>query len=988
MSRKECLVSVSKKSYLVLLFIVCLIGMFGVSSAVASHVMENLDRGVVAVRTGNGIFLSWRMFGTDPDSIGFNIYCNSTLVNTSPITGSTNYIDRSGSVNDIYQVVPVLHGIELEAAEPASVWANQYLEIPLQVPPSGTTPAGASYTYSPNDASVGDLDGDGQYEIVLKWDPSNSQDNSVSGYTGNVYLDAYELDGTMLWRIDLGVNIRAGAHYTQFIVYDLDSDGFAEVACRTSDGTIDGIGNAIEDPNADYRRSDGYIFTGPEYLTIFDGMTGAAISNSDFYPNRVNVSQWGDGYGNRCDRFLAGVAYLDGRYPSLIMARGYYGPRGGYSARNEIVAYNWRDGTLEQVWYFKAHTSGPNADYIGQGCHSLSINDVDGDGRDEIVYGSCTIDDDGTGLYTTGLGHGDALHVGDFNQDNGGLEVWQCHEDSPYGASLRNADTGDIIFRFEASDDTGRACAGDITADYSGTEVWASGGVPLSAVYGVNLGSHSNPVNFMVWWDGDLLREFLDSNVISKYKYGTLLTAGGCSSNNSTKSTPCLSVDILGDWREEVIWRTSDNSAIRIYTTTIETSHRLYTLMHDSQYRVSIAWQNTAYNQPPHTSFFLGDHMSYLPVPDIELVDGAVPGEPAVLSEIWSDISGDTVNDLTSSAGYPGSPDTINYISSFEKTADTADNYGTRLRSYLVPPSDGDYIFWIAADESAELWLSSDAFAANAAKIASVSSATEPRLWDILPEQQSVTISLLAGRKYYIELLYKESVGHDHYSVAWQGPNITRQVITSDYLEPWVYIDYLRGDFNSDYVVNQADLADFGVIWLDFDCDYDMSVDFNGDCIINISDFSVIAESWLADIAPQVITKLIQENEDGYIGVFDGSVDNNNADFTGAGFVNTDNAYDQYIEWQVEALADGYCQLQWRYANGASANRTGAVSINGNTQVQNIDFTATGNWTTWDTASPASVMLSEGTNTIRLIAETSSGLANIDWFQITGPVAE
>ena len=980
---RDCVVKKVSISFIVVLFFMLLACCPTVR---ASRIMENLDRGVVAVKTGNGVFVSWRMLGTDPGSIGFNIYRNTAKVNTTIVAGSTNYIDLSGSVNDIYQVVPVLNGIELEASEPTVVWSDQYLEIPLQVPADGVTPAGDSYYYRPNDASVGDLDGDGQYEIILKWDPSNSQDNSKSGYTGNVYLDAYELDGTFLWRIDLGVNIRAGAHYTQFIVYDLDSDGYAEVACRTSDGTIDGVGNVIGDPDADYRRSDGYIFTGPEFLTIFDGMTGTAISNSNFYPNRVNVNQWGDNYGNRCDRFLAGVAYLDGQYPSLIMARGYYGPRSGYSARNEIVAYNWRDGSLEQVWYFKAHTSGPNADYIGQGCHSLSINDVDADGRDEIVYGSCVIDDDGTGLYSTGLGHGDALHVSDFDQDREGLEVWQCQENSPYGATFREAATGEIIFRYTASGDTGRACAGDITSEYSGTEVWASGGVPLSTSYGTNLGSHSNPINFMVWWDGDLLREFLDSNVISKYGHGTLLSAGGCSSNNSTKSNPCLSADILGDWREEVIWRTSDNSALRIYTSTIETSHRLYTLMHDSQYRTSIAWQNTAYNQPPHTSFFLGDHMSVLPVPDIELVGGIVPGVPGILSELWADIAGDTVSSLTSNADYPDNPDVLNYLSSFEQSANTADNYGIRLRSYLVPPADGEYTFWVAADETAELWLSSDAFAENSAMIASVSSAAAPKQWDNSPLQQSVSISLLAGRKYYIELLHKEGSGDDHFAVAWQGPGISRQVITSVYLQPWVYVDYLQGDLNTDFTVDNADLLDLGGLWLDLNCEYGMGIDFNGDCVINIVDFAVIAENWLADIDPQVITKLIQEYKDGYVGVFAGSVDDNNAGFTGTGFVNTDNAVDQYIEWEVEALADGYCEFQWRFANGGSSNRTGSINANGEILVENVDFVSTGSWTAWDTSSSVTVMLSKGINTIRLIAETSSGLANIDWIQITGAV--
>ena len=977
--------NVYRDSFMLLFLLILLVSC--ISPANAARIMENLDRGVVAVNTNNGVFVSWRMLGTEPDSVSYNLYRNQVKVNSNPIIDSTNYLDTSGSVNDIYSVASVFNGVELEVSAAVNVWANQYLEIPLQVPANGTTPSGSSYSYSPNDASVGDLDGDGQYEIVLKWDPSNSQDNSKSGYTGNVYLDAYEFDGTLLWQIDLGINIRAGAHYTQFIVYDLDSDGKAEVACRTSDGTKDGLGEVIGDQTADYRRSDGYIVSGPEYLTIFDGVTGGVLNNSTFYPNRGNsVSEWGDGYGNRCDRFLAGVAYLDGQYPSLIMARGYYGPRSGYSARNEIVAYNWRNGQLDRVWYFKAHTSGPNADYIGQGCHSLSINDVDADGKDEIVYGSCVIDDDGTGLYTTGLGHGDALHVSDFNPETSGLELWMCHEDPPYGASLRNARTGAVIARFTADDDTGRACAGDITASSSGVEMWASGGVPLASSFGSSLGSHSNPINFMVWWDGDLLREFLDSNVISKYQRGTLLTAYNCSSNNSTKSTPCLSADILGDWREEVIWRTSDNTALRIYTTTIETEHRLYTLMHDSQYRTSIAWQNTAYNQPPHTSFFLGSNMQAPPVPDIQLVNGVVPGVPSIYSETWNDVPGDNVSDLKSSTAFPDNPSSYSYLTSFAGSSSGVNNYGKRLKSYLVPKVDGEYTFWIAANDSAELWLSSDAFAVNAELIASVVSATNWQQWDVSPEQQSDTIYLEAGRKYYIELLYKQGTGDDHFAVAWQGPGVDMEVVASEYLQSWYDVDYLQGDLNEDNVVDVYDLEDFCNIWLNENCSYELDIDFNGDCVININDFSVIAENWLTDTAPQNVTIQIQEDEAGFNGVFQGTVDNNNAGFTGSGFANTNNQYDQYIEWEVEALADGYCDLSWRFANGASADRTGTITVNGSTEAVNVSFANTGSWTGWDVSGTTSVMLSKGANTIRLFSETSSGLANIDWIEITGPV--
>ncbi|WP_051109317.1 rhamnogalacturonan lyase family protein, partial [Caldicellulosiruptor sp. F32] len=437
-----------------------------------------------------------------------------------------------------------------------------------------------------------------------KWDPSDSKDNSQAGYTSNVYLDAYKLNGKFLWRIDLGRNIRAGAHYTQFIVYDLDGDGKAEVACKTADGTIDGQGNVIGNPNADWRNSSGYVLSGPEYLTIFEGATGGAIKTVNYIPPRGNVSSWGDSYGNRVDRFLAAVAYLDGKRPSLIMCRGYY-------TKTYIVAWNWQNGDLTKLWQFDTGEikDGYRDDYEGQGNHNLSVADVDNDGKDEIIYGAMAVDDNGAPLYSTKLGHGDAMHVSDINPDRPGLEVWQCHEGST-GASLRDAKTGQILVRVLTSGDCGRALAADVDPRYKGLEVWAAG-VSIRDCKGNVISNATPPYNFAIWWDGDLGRELLDKTYIYEWDYNnnrtnTIFTASGCSSNNNTKATPCLSADIFGDWREEVIFRTSDNNAIRIYTTTTLTNYKIPTLMHNRQYRVSIAWQNVAYNQPPHVSFYLG----------------------------------------------------------------------------------------------------------------------------------------------------------------------------------------------------------------------------------------------------------------------------------------------------------------------------------------------------------------------------------------------
>ncbi|MEK4461437.1 MULTISPECIES: rhamnogalacturonan lyase [Paenibacillus] len=587
-------------------------------SAASARQAEKLNRGLVAVKVSSGVFVSWRLLGTEELSVSFNLYRNGTKVNVTPITDSTNYQDNAGTTSSSYTVRAIVGGIEQSDSPAANIWANNYLDVPIQIPAGGTTPDGVSYTYSANDASVGDLDGDGEYEIVLKWDPSNSKDNSQSGYTGNVYLDAYKLNGTRLWRIDLGKNIRAGAHYTQFLVYDFNGDGKAEVVCKTADGTVDGVGVTLGNASADYRNSSGYILTGPEYLSVFSGQTGKALTTIDYVPARGTVSSWGDNYGNRVDRFLAGVAYLDGVHPSIIMARGYY-------TRTVVVAFDWNGSALTRKWTFDSNSS-TNAGTAGQGNHSLSVADVDNDGKDEIIYGALTIDNNGATLYNTGLGHGDALHVGDLNPNRPGLEVFKVMENtsSPYGAAVWDAANGTVLWGVYTGKDTGRGMAADIDPNYPGEEVWAHG-VGLYSITGTKISSSMPSVNFGIWWDGDLSRELLDGVKIDKWNPASnsvtnLLTGASVASNNSTKATPSLQADLLGDWREEAIWRKSDNSALRIYTTTNITTNKIYTLMHDPVYRLSIAWQNTAYNQPPHTGFFLGNGMATVSKPNIYVV--------------------------------------------------------------------------------------------------------------------------------------------------------------------------------------------------------------------------------------------------------------------------------------------------------------------------------------------------------------------------------
>nr|WP_217281687.1 RICIN domain-containing protein [Kibdelosporangium persicum] len=551
--------------------------------------VEQLNRGLTSVRSGNGNLVSWRLLAGDPAGVAFNVYRGGTKLNGSPITASTNYLDNGAAGDASYTVRAVVDGVEQAPSEASLRFTGGgHLDVPIQPPGS---------IYSGNDASVGDLDGDGQYEIVLKWDPNNARDNSQAGVTGNVFIDAYRLDGTRLWRIDLGRNIRAGAHYTQFQVYDYDGDGRAEVAVKTADGTRDGRGTVIGNANADHRNSSGYILSGPEFLTMFNGLTGAAMSTVNYDPPRGDVCSWGDCYGNRVDRFLAGTAYLDGARPSLIMARGYY-------TRAVIAAWDFRNGQLVKRWTFDSNNQ---AGYAGQGNHSLTIGDVDQDGRDEIVYGAATIDDNGRGLWTTRLGHGDAAHLGDLDPSRPGLEYFKVSESSNQpGSWFADARTGQVLWQTASGSDNGRGVSGDIHAGSPGAESWSNADGSLRDTRGQAVGRKPSSANFLIWWDGDPTRELLDQTRIDKYGTGgdtRLLTGSGVHSNNGTKANPSLSGDILGDWREEVIWPTTDNRALRIYSTPFPTDRRITTLMHDTMYRVAIAWQNTAYNQPPHPSF-------------------------------------------------------------------------------------------------------------------------------------------------------------------------------------------------------------------------------------------------------------------------------------------------------------------------------------------------------------------------------------------------
>ncbi len=611
--------------------------------------VEDMGRGLVAVKTDNGNFISWRWLGTESLETKYNLYRNGTLLNSKPMS-LTNYTDIDGKAGDKYSVSAVVNDKEGEKCAEVPVW-NGYYEIPLDKPsPEPALGEEQPQEFTAGDAAAADLDGDGEYEIVLKWN-GMIRDASKGGNTSFCYIDAYELDGTRMWRINLGMNIRSGEHDTQFMCGDFDGDGSAEVAMRTADGTVAGDGTVIGDPKADWRDTNFKNLAGPLYLTVFNGEDGTILDTTEYWTQSTgtwddgtkwDINSWGDDWGNRSERYLGAVGHFskDGHL-SFVQSRGYYDRTciGAWHIDNGKIV---TDFTFDSHYYPSDETHPPTS---GQGYHNMVTADVDYDGYDEIVFGHLVIDNDGKPMYSTGLGHGDSQHVGDLVPSRPGLEVYTCQESrgSAYGFCMRDARTGEILYGMKTETDNGRACTADIDPRYEGEEAWSAYGVLTAANGEVLSTNYSMPTNYAIYWDGDLGREIEDGNAVYKYDLETsrvnpIFKAAGAHSINATKSNPCLQADLFGDWREELIFPENGDNKLRIYTTTIPTAYRIPTLTSDAEYYNAALWQNDCYNQPPHVGYYLGYDTKTVPVPQVYTLakDGTKVTNPDLAKKNYS----------------------------------------------------------------------------------------------------------------------------------------------------------------------------------------------------------------------------------------------------------------------------------------------------------------------------------------------------------------
>lgn len=655
--------AVNKKNYMLRKTKVIIFGFLFVSSLCVAQTtplsqMEKLDRGLVVIPnySGSGNFVSWRFLGTDSDNTSFDVLRDGKVI-CSDIDDRTNYSDVAGTPLSKYQIVTRKNGKKIDVTDAVVSWGEVCKKIRIDFPPVVKGPDKVDYKYIAGDCSVGDVDGDMEYEIIVKVEPTNQHDNSHNGYTGNVYLDCYKMDGKRMWRIDFGKNIRAGAHYNQVLVYDFDGDGRSEIISKTAPDTKDGAGRYVSlasdldeirrvDNGEDLRNANGKITRGHEYLTVFDGETGKAVHTVFYNPNRAfglgggpEFGDWGTpnrpdmNYANRGDRYLACVAYLGGpdKNPSAVMCRGYYTKAYLWAVDfdGKRLSTRWLHASVSETDVeltdgegnktFRKYTKNTRPDnegsktMYGNGNHNLSVGDVDGDGCDEILYGAAALDNDGNLLYATGYGHGDRMHFSDLMPDRPGLEVFDVHEAAPYGWDIHDAATGEILISATGPGDNGRGVAADVIPESRGFEFWSANDRRIrSAVTGEVLSPVKPSYDFRLYWNGDLYEETFEkadlqtwngTGLVSLYPREGKRFADYAIRTGGTK----LTADIIGDWREEIILR--DEDGLVVFTTNLESPYRVPTLMHDHIYRMGVAWQNIAYNQPPHLGYYLPDSL-------------------------------------------------------------------------------------------------------------------------------------------------------------------------------------------------------------------------------------------------------------------------------------------------------------------------------------------------------------------------------------------